>query len=220
MSKKKIWLIIIIVAVIATASYIVYANYWKCNDDDPYSHSFDKPVIYLYPEKQEEVSVKLDYNGDLTCTYPEYDNGWNVIANPDGTLINKSDKKEYSYLFWEGKSDIEYDFSKGFVVVGKDTKEFLQEKLEYMGLTAKEYNEFIVYWLPKMQENKYNLISFQGSNYEENAKLDISPKPDSILRVFMAYKPLDKKVTVEEQKLNKFKRTGFTVIEWGGTEVK
>ena len=29
-----------------------------------------KPVIYLYPEEDTEVTVKLDYNGLLTCTYP------------------------------------------------------------------------------------------------------------------------------------------------------
>ncbi|MCL2670869.1 MAG: hypothetical protein FWF10_02405, partial [Clostridiales bacterium] len=37
-----------------------------------------KPVIYLYPETPTEISVKLQYNGTLDCTYPAYDNGWNV----------------------------------------------------------------------------------------------------------------------------------------------
>lgn len=179
-----------------------------------------KPVIYLYPEKATEVSVKLDYNGDFTCTYPEYNHGWHVVASPDGSLINKADDQEYSYLFWEGKSDIEYDFSKGFVVKGGDTKEFLQEKLSYMGLTPKEYNEFIVYWLPLMKDNPYNLISFQNQTYIDNAKLTITPNPDSILRVFMAYKPLNKEIEIEEQKLEPFVRSGFTVVEWGGSEIK
>ena len=110
--------------------------------------------------------------------------------------------------------------SEGFVVKGEDTKEFLQEKLEYMGLTAKEYNEFIVYWLPKLQENKYNLIYFAGEEYNENAKLEITPTPDSILRVMMVYKPLDKHIEIKEQKLEKWERKGFAVVEWGGTEVK
>ena len=29
----------------------------------------EKPVIYLYPEETTEVSVRLDYSGELTCTY-------------------------------------------------------------------------------------------------------------------------------------------------------
>ena len=180
----------------------------------------EKPVIYLYPEKEEEVSVRLDYKGDFLFTYPEYKDGWEVIAKPDGTLINKEDNKEYSYLFWDGKNDVEWDMSKGFVVKGEDTLDFLEEKLQYLGLTPKEYNEFIVYWVPRMQNNKYNLITFAEEKYEELAQLKIEPKPDSILRVMMIFKSLDKEIKVEEQELKTFERKGFTVVEWGGSEVK
>ena len=44
-----------------------------------------KPVIYLYPEQETTVSVSLDYAGTLTATYPAYENGWTVTAEPDGT---------------------------------------------------------------------------------------------------------------------------------------
>lgn len=180
----------------------------------------EKPVIYLYPTEEQQIQVKLDYKGEFTCTYPEYKNGWEVIAQPNGDIINVDDNKEYSYLYWEGNSKVNWDFSKGFVVKGEDTREFLQEKLDYMGLTPKEYNEFIVYWLPILQENKYNLIYFAGEEYDDYAKLKITPQPDSMLRVMMVYKPLSKPIEVEEQKLKRFEREGFTVVEWGGTESK
>ncbi|MDF2672288.1 MAG: hypothetical protein K0R09_553 [Clostridiales bacterium] len=179
-----------------------------------------KPVIYLYPTSEQLVSVKLDYKGELTCTYPEYNGEWRVKAKPDGTLTNISDNREYSYLFWEGTSNERWDMSKGFVVKGAEAELFLQEKLEYMGLTPREYNEFIVYWLPIIQENKYNLITFAGEQYENIAKLKITPEPDSILRIMMVFKPLKKPVQIEEQELKPFHRKGFTVVEWGGTEVK
>ena len=178
----------------------------------------EKPVIYLYPEKETEVKVQLDYDGTLVCTYPEYDNGWNVVAQPDGTLCDESGKT-YSYLFWEGNTDATYDFSRGFVVKGSETAAFLEEKLEELGLNAKEANEFIVYWLPRMQENKYNLITFQTEAYTDVAKLHITPEPDSILRVFMAYKELEKPIEIEEPVIAPFERKGFTVVEWGGAEV-
>ncbi|WP_426351218.1 hypothetical protein ACPWSR_08320 [Alloiococcus sp. CFN-8] len=187
---------------------------------DPDENVDAKPVIYLYPETTTEVSVKLEYQGELTCTYPEYKNGWHVAAQPDGTLTDIATQKEYSYLFWEGLSEVKYDMSNGYVVKGSDTAEFLQNILAEMGLTPKEYNEFIVYWLPKMQENPYNLITFQTDVYTENALLKISPEPDSILRVFMAYEALEKPVTVEEPFIEPFTRSGFTVVEWGGTEIK
>ncbi len=194
----------------------------SCVDDDykeEDTQSNAKPVIYLYPEEETKINVVLDYKGKLTCTYPESDGMWDIISHPDGTLINLEDNKEYSYLFWEGITDTDYDFSQGFVVKGEDTKDFLQEKLAYMGLTTREYNEFIVYWLPLMKDNKYNLISFQGESYTNSAKLTITPKPQSILRVFMAYKEIDKPIQIKEQVLKPFERKGFTVVEWGGTKV-
>ena len=71
-----------------------------------------------------------------------------------------------------------------------------------------------------MKDNPYNLISFQNQTYIDNAKLTITPNPDSILRVFMAYKPLNKEIEIEKQKLEPFVRSGFTVVEWGGSEIK
>ena len=179
----------------------------------------EKPVIYLYPEQKTAVSVSLDYAGTLTATYPAYENGWTVTAEPDGTLYDENGD-EYSYLFWEGENNTDYDFSKGFCVAGADTADFLREKLAENGLTPREYNEFIVYWLPKMQENPYNLISFQSERYTDTAKLDIDPEPDSVLRVFMAWKPLHRPQTIEPQTFTSFARDGFTVVEWGGCEVK
>lgn len=180
--------------------------------------SDEKPVIYLYPEKETEVSVRLDYDGELTVTWPVYEDGWNVTARPDGTLLD-AEGNAYSYLFWEGVTDAEYDFSKGFCVAGEDTADFLRKTLAEIGLTPEEYNEFIVYWLPQMQDNAYNLISFQQERYTQNAKLDITPEPDSMLRVFMAWKPLERPQEIEPQEFTPFRREGFTVVEWGGTKV-
>ena len=53
-----------------------------------------KPVIYLYPEKETEVTVKLNYAGELTCTYPAYNDGWKVSASPDGTLTDADRSEE------------------------------------------------------------------------------------------------------------------------------
>ncbi|WP_142413839.1 hypothetical protein [Hathewaya massiliensis] len=191
-----------------------------CNKSKSEPPCDKKPVIYLYPKEEMDVEVSLDYAGKLTTTYPKYENGWSVKAMPDGRLYNKKDGREYSYLFWEGESDINYNMSEGFVVKGEDTYEFLQKTLEKLGLTPKEYNEFIVFWLPHMEGNPYNLITFQQEAYTDNAKLSISPKEDSLLRVFMVYKPLEKPVEVKTPKLPQFKREGFTVVEWGGKELK
>ena len=178
----------------------------------------EKPVIYLYPEEETRVTVRLDYDGDLTCTYPAYDGGWTVTAAPDGTLTDAAGQT-YSYLYWEGAAQHEYDFSQGFCVPGKDTAAFLEDALARLGLTRREANEFIVYWLPRMEPNPYNLISFQSAACTEHARLTITPKPDSFLRVFMAWKPLESLVELPPQDLPAFERAGFAAVEWGGAEL-
>ena len=212
--SKIIGICVIVLSIIAIIVMIVIARNERANDIRD-----AKPVIYLYPEHETEVTVKLNYSGILTTTYPEYTGGWTVTAQPDGTLTD-GDGKIYSYLFWEGKADTEYDFSKGFCVAGDDTAEFLESALDKLGLTRREANEFIVYWLPRMQDNAYNLISFQGDCYTESAVLNITPQPDSVLRVFMAWKCVNEPVDIETQNFDGFQRNGFTVVEWGGSEVK
>lgn len=178
-----------------------------------------KPIIYFYPEIPTVCSVKLTLNGALTCTYPEYADGWdNFTAYPDGTLIFP-DGKEYYALYWEGIQYGNWDLTEGFCVRGEDTASFLEWALSAQGLTPREANEFIVYWLPRMQENEYNVISFQTDAYTEGAVLDISPAPDSVLRVFMTYYPADTEVDIQPQEFTPFVRQGFTVVEWGGSEV-
>ena len=174
-----------------------------------------KPVIYLYPEEETEVTVRLDYDGTLTCTYPAYEDGWTGTAAPDGTLTDASGQT-YNYLYWEGISQGEYDFSQGFCVPGEDTAAFLEDALSRLGLTRREANEFLVYWLPQMEPNPYNLIAFQSAAYTNRARLTVTPEPDSVLRVFMAWKSLDAPAEIPEQDLPAFDRTGFALVEWGG----
>ena len=181
----------------------------------------EKPVIYLYPEVPTACDLRVIFDGELTFTYPEHGvQGWqDFVAYPDGTLVFP-DGKEYYCLFWEGQCNTEYDFSKGFCVKGEDTAAFLEWALAEQGLDAREANEFIIYWLPRMQNNQYNLISFQTEVYTDSAALEINPAPDSLLRVFMAYKALDEAVEIEPHTFEPFERKGFCVVEWGGSVVE
>ena len=190
-----------------------------CGKNHPSKVPAEKPVIYLYPMEETKVHVELDFNGTLTSAYPVYEKGWDVLAKPDGTLTDPETGREYYCLFWEGVTNVPYDLTEGFVVAGEDTERFLEESLKSLGLTDKEANEFIIYWLPRMEKNAYNLISFQQETYTDNAVLTIDPAPDTLLRVFMAYKPLEASIRVIPQKLERVERTGFTVVEWGGAEI-
>lgn len=181
----------------------------------------EKPIIYLYPEETTEISVTLGKPKNITCSYPEYTDGWNVIAHPDGTLIDIKTGRKYYSLYWEGIDKTDINFKEGFIVKGNDTIEFLEEKLAILGLNEMEAEEFIVYWLPKLKENEYNYIRFATiDEINEIMPLKFSVKPDTIIRVLMQYKGLENPIDVQEQKLETPERTGFVAVEWGGTEIK
>ena len=177
-----------------------------------------KPIIYLYPKSdKEKIRVKLDKPENLTCTYPKYKNEWNIVANRNGDIFDEKTGKKYYALYWEGKDKNKVEFKDGFVVKGEDSAQFLEEKLEILGLNERESEEFIVYWLPILERNKYNLIRFQTKEeIEKGMGLNITPKPDTIIRIMMTFKPLKTRIEIPEQKLEKIERQGFTVVEWGG----
>lgn len=178
----------------------------------------EKPVIYLYPTQKQAIHVQLNYKGQLTHTYPTYaSNGWHVTAEPNGTLYDKNGQ-EYYALFWEGIPKKTLQATTGFVVPGNRTAQFLEEKLAYLGLNRREANEFIMYWLPRMENNPYNFIHFSDADYTALAELSITPKPETIIRVMMLTKPLYTKIAVPEQDLGSLHKTrkGYTVVEWGG----
>ena len=196
-------------------SNIKYKVIKKENCDPNVSY---KPIIYLYPKETTEIEVKLGKEELLTTTYPKYNNGWNVVANSNG-ILNIGDKTYYG-LYWEGYNNLSNVFVDGFVVSREETVNFLEEKLKLLGLNDRESNEFIIYWLPKLEKNEYNLIRFETlEKINEEMPLIINPKPDKIIRVFMEYMPITKKYKIKEQTLVKNERVGFTVVEWGGTRI-
>ncbi len=181
-----------------------------------------KPIIYLYPTQDMEVSVKLGYNENITVSYPKYLSAWNVLAKIDGTIIDLETNRNLYALYYESENTVNFKVEKdGFVVKGENVATFLEEKLSMLGLTEREAEEFIIYWLPILQENEYNYIRFATiDQINENMPLDITPNPDTIIRVLMTYKGLENSIEIEEQQLITPERNGFVAVEWGGTEIK
>lgn len=214
--KPLVWLIIgIVIAIILFIGY-------KTIQKEVIAEWSDKPIIYLYPEKDTEVSINLRYKDKITVSYPEYVSGWHVLAKPNGDLIDLDTNKNLYSLYYETKNVHDFKVEKdGFVVKNEDTIKFLEEKLAILGLSDREMEEFIIYWLPRLQKNKYNYIRFATADeINENMPLTIDPKPDTLIRVLMIFKGLKNPIDVEKQHLKTVNRHGFVAVEWGGTEIK
>ena len=192
-----------------------------------------KPVLYVYPEREQSLTVTLDVEGSLDTVYPAPDGqratergtqaSWTVMASPDGTLTDASGRT-YPYLFWDGPVRQESP-QQGFVVAREDAVPFLEEKLALLGLTDKEAADFITYWAPRIRANEYTFVSFDASSYTAHARYSFTDEagarvtPDTFIRVFMTIREADANTVVQPQTLAPPPtRSGFTVVEWGGTE--
>ncbi len=217
---------------------------WDINKDGKIGHYVErgytyKPVIYIYNNNGEARAELTINNGIMTAEYPKHDELvdnkyiWKVNTNTDGTITTENGN-EYSYIFWEAEDFEHYDFKDGFCVKGEDTEEFLKSSLKSLNLLPREYNEFIVYWLQQMQNNKYNIVRFYGIDTSDTTDLYLNSKPLEVydnnnqlitnqLRVLMVWYSSDKPVDIKEQNLEKFAivrdNETPTVIEWGGEQI-
>ena len=174
-----------------------------------------KPVIYLYPTKTTDVSVWV--GAKIRISEPEYGNGWTVRAQSDGTLTT-ADGKQYDSLFWEGLGNGAYpEITQGFVVKQADLETTLRSHLEQLGLNVKESQDFLDFWLAKMPTTPYVRLTWFGTRQmDQLAPLAITPKPDSVIRIFLDFEGLNQSISIAPQHLSAIPRNGFTVVEWGG----
>ena len=177
-----------------------------------------KPVIYLYPEIEIDVEVKIDIKGENTFLYPAYQDSWKCTASPNGDLTIGDDT--YNYLFWESSQFDHLQYAaneEGFIIEGMNAISFLEDKLSQAGFTSKEKADFITFWAPLIQKNDLNFVRFEfNETCDKFAELNISPKPDHVFRMYIFFSPIHEKFEVTEQKIERINREGFTVLEWGG----
>lgn len=175
-----------------------------------------KPVIYLYPQTKQDVSVSV--GADITKSDPLYpSNGWLVTASPDGILSYQG--KEYDSLFWEGIGHGQYPNYKdqGVVVPQGEVVSTIQSQLETLGLNQKETHDFLTFWTDKLPQTPYvRLTWLTTEDMNSLAPLTVHPRPDTAIRVFLESEGLYQPKQLTPQKLTAIQRHGFTLVEWGG----
>ncbi|MGI5840931.1 MAG: hypothetical protein ACOX6N_01855 [Patescibacteria group bacterium] len=179
-----------------------------------------KPVIYLYPKQDTEISLRVA--ADITQSDPAYpQDGWRVLAKPSGEIIYNG--KFYPYLFWEGLGKGEYpNYSRRGTLVTQDKLlSTLKAQMSQLGLNAKEAADFLDFWQPKLPTSPFvRLTWLTTQDMNRLAPLSISPRPDTIIRIFLEFEGYDAPVKLEPQQLTAPSRQGFTLVEWGGLLIK
>lgn len=173
------------------------------------------------PERLDGSMITLESFGSILATVISTGtntNGLSYLIITDESLDPYTIGKDYSIAFAHNAQILFTFCISTYPEDGEhDFEEIVLPIIE--SVTAEEANEFIVFWLPLMEQNPYNIISFQSDIFTDLAKLTVTPTPDTVIRVFMAWQASVEFVEIETQELSAPEREGFTVIEWGGIQV-
>ena len=175
-----------------------------------------KPVVYLYPQTEESVTVRVGADVKISDPFYNPSTGWTAIAKPNGQLTVNG--VNYNSLFWEGPGYGQYpQITEGTVVKQNDVMPTIRKQLAQQGLNQTEINDFVEYWNGKLPTKPYvRLTWFNTAQMDRLAPLFVYPKPDTIIRVFLDTSGLDEPISLPPQNLRSIPRKGFTLVEWGG----
>ncbi len=172
----------------------------------------EAPYIYVYPEETTKVSVTLDLlsPGSIIASIPEYTEGWNVIAEPNGLIDS-----EYPFLFYETKQITNLEVSTGWVLQGETIEEELDSILIQLGLVENEREDFFKFWSPLLPDAPYYIVHPQ--NIDALVALTVQPNPENVIRVLLFVTPSDIALNIPEPLVREEppQRDGYTVVEWG-----
>lgn len=184
------------------------------------NNDFKLSFVYLYPDEEVVKSmIELDFlNGEIGESYPTYKNNWELYFENE-KMNDAKTGYEIDRIVYNGTIGELPEIKEGFVVPGSEAEEFLYNTLKEYGFSDSELSNFLFQWLPYLEVNEYNLISFRNDWFGDEVAMRVYPTPDSIFRLLMVYQPLDERISIPKQEIVPFKRNGFTVIEMAGVEI-
>lgn len=174
-----------------------------------------KPNIYIYPEETVELDVSLEFplGGTVTTSIPDYGTGWHVTVTPDGMIDGK-----YGYLFYESQNPDVFQYKYGWTVKNSGLEGFFRSNLSAYGFAGKEIEDFIEWWIPRLDAGCYDIYPQTAKEIDPVVKLNFSMIPDSLQRLSYAVKEAPAcKEHLAEPVIEPFERTGFSILEWGVT---
>ena len=199
----------------------------------------DKPVICLYdstPCTDTPFEARLTVNrqaGSLSCVFPEPERDgesvvWRGRYSSDGKQTElRVGERTVSTLFWEmdvGDASFFESEERWVVCHGARKMEVFEQVLARSGLSERERNEMVVYWLRFL--TRHRAVAVRRFGVEEAASLSISGFP-TIHRVFLVMKGVgeeeqhemeERGEAVSAEMLCEIARpTGKFAVEWGAT---
>ena len=174
----------------------------------------DKPAVYIYPNAPGRFTVELGLGRDvrLTASDPVYGEGWDVFIDEGGRIDDTHD-----YLFYELGMPSPNLRAEGWCLDGADLSAELADLVARHGLNEAETAAFVDYWEERLPDSPYWLaLPVVGADLDRWATLDVTPAPESVLRLWIFFRPSAEEVSLPAPVVAPFTREGTTVVEWGG----
>jgi len=173
-----------------------------------------KPALYLYPEEETELTVKVEPAGHITESIPDHEEeGWNVVAYPDGRIqpINRSTDQpinrtsdqlanseqrtaNYDYLYYEASlTNVTIPKDHGWIKSADALPVFFADILPHLGLNKTETRDFMDYWIPKLtgEGEQWYITLIDRKELDRVEKISFSKQPDTFIRVRFYFEKLD-----------------------------
>ncbi|MFH1469731.1 MAG: hypothetical protein ABIO70_35420 [Pseudomonadota bacterium] len=170
----------------------------------------DAPYLYLYPKKPTAVNVRIFDPDRITAADPIYpDEGWDVLATPDGQLRTAEGPRDF--LFYELLLESnQFQYAEGWCTDGAHAQASIEDAMQDLGFLPNEIADFTTFWDDQFPDAQRLTIYPQISTLY---KLPIEPAPDHLLRaIFVVAKGCRR---VPTPNLQPVPRTGYHAAEWG-----
>jgi hypothetical protein len=184
------------------------------NDCDSCGPVVYKPNIYIYPNETKQLTIEIGFpkGGHVIQSEPVYNSGWNIMVDTNGLIDN-----QYHYLFYESIQPDVWQKNKGWVIEKDNLLTFFNENMAEYGFNNIEIKDFTDYWIPLLKNKPRYAIYPQTIDIIEKAiLLNVSEKPENLLRLFYFIEGLDQPAQLKAPLTPKpTEHHGFTITEWG-----
>lgn len=173
-----------------------------------------KPNIYIYPDHEIDLNVRLTFpnGGRVTVSEPTYNDGWSAHVSESG-LIND----EFTFLFYECKIPDYCQYDEGWIIAESDLRAFFDSELRLLRFNELEVGDFLNYWIPLLKDHDEYLIYPQYSEtLDQIVTIDCDREPTFINRVWYVVREYSgEEETPRRPGPEIFSRQGFHIMEWG-----
>lgn len=217
-------------------TYVLFAEAWGCYSSDyevyveecqEYEVDIeitdcdiaDKPNLYLYPDGDTEMAVRVDHGRKqqiVASDPPHGDDGWFGIAHPDGTFTQDGDRApflfyEVSLAPWQGRT---HQREAGWCIEGGEhAVADMAEILEKYDFNAGEVDDFVEAWRHDLPPAKAYSV-YPQREVEHMAQLVMDPELP-VDRLWLLVEEGSGCAPLFEPDVVPMDRRGAHGVEWG-----